>query len=363
MLRLLIIFTILLACYPNKLFSCTILAISDNEKIVVGNNEDAYPNWHTRVWILTKDDTSKYGRIIFGFADGWAQGGMNEQGLFLDAVVGFKDIEWASVPTKPFYSGNLHEKILETAATIEEAVEIYKKYNCAEFEYGKIFLADRSGKSAILSFQNKELQVSLIENGNQVIGYGNKIANRMLKENSDITIKNFQSVLFSSAQEGSTPTLYTNIYDLIKGNIYIYDFRKNKNYIMLNLNEELMKGNHYYDLDLITQQINKEILTDSKCVHVSQARKSNYEKYLGKYKFDSGEIKEITFKDDNLLSIDGNQKHYKLYPLSDTEFSLKFVNVRIKFNIEIKPKEMTVYSIERDGKTKIKQAKLIEEKK
>ena len=54
MLRLLIILTILLVCYPNKLFSCTVLAISDNKNIVVGNNEDADPNWHTKGWILTK---------------------------------------------------------------------------------------------------------------------------------------------------------------------------------------------------------------------------------------------------------------------------------------------------------------------
>ena len=264
------------ASYPNQLFGCTILAISDKKNVLVGNNEDAYPNWHTKAWILTKDTHSKYGRIIFGFADGWAQGGMNDQGLFLDAVVGFNDIEWVSVPAKPFYSGSLHEKILETAATIEEAVEIYKKYNCAEFGYGKIFLADKTGKSAILSFQNKKLKVSLIGSGYQVLGYGDKIAKKMIKENSDITIENLQSVLFSSAQEGSTPTLYTNIYDLKMGNIYIYDFRKNKNYILLNLREELMKGNHYYDLDLITQQVNKATLTDSKCLYVSQLEKSNY---------------------------------------------------------------------------------------
>ena len=43
-------------------------------------------------------------------------------------------------------------------------------------------------------------------------------------------------------------TLYSNIYDLKNGLVYLYYLHNFKNEVVIDLNEELKKGRHYYDL-------------------------------------------------------------------------------------------------------------------
>ena len=51
-----------------------------------------------------------------------------------------------------------------------------------------------------------------------------------------------------SHKEGLTPTLFSNVYDLKNGEIYIYNFHYYGEYVRINLAEELLKGDQYIDL-------------------------------------------------------------------------------------------------------------------
>src|SRR5882757_8490551 len=76
--------------------ACFILFLSDGKQILVGNHED----WLAKdaAIKITPPTASRLGSVIFTFlSEGWAQGGMNEKGLFFDAArTPFVDISFNS---------------------------------------------------------------------------------------------------------------------------------------------------------------------------------------------------------------------------------------------------------------------------
>ena len=81
-------FFILTSIVNHPVVACTIVAISKDNKVLVGNNED-WSDPDSKVWFqsLEKD---KYGCVYFGFKNGWTQGGMNEKSLVFDWVAAFE---------------------------------------------------------------------------------------------------------------------------------------------------------------------------------------------------------------------------------------------------------------------------------
>ena len=100
---------------------CTILKATYDGRTLVGNNED-WADFPTRLWFLAPQDAA-FGRVLFGFINGWAQGGMNDQGLFLDWVAGYTT-GWTRSPDLPDFFENISEKILEEASTVDEALTL-----------------------------------------------------------------------------------------------------------------------------------------------------------------------------------------------------------------------------------------------
>jgi len=65
--------------------ACFILFLTDGQRVVVGNHED----WFAKdaAIKINRPTPGNYGSIIFTFrSEGWAQGGMNEKGLFFDGA-------------------------------------------------------------------------------------------------------------------------------------------------------------------------------------------------------------------------------------------------------------------------------------
>jgi hypothetical protein len=62
--------------------ACTIFSYSQHGNVLVGNNEDVPFLPQAAMWFVP-DSTNGYGRVCFGWDSG-AQGGMNDQGLFID---------------------------------------------------------------------------------------------------------------------------------------------------------------------------------------------------------------------------------------------------------------------------------------
>ncbi|RLD05044.1 MAG: hypothetical protein DRI65_09600, partial [Chloroflexota bacterium] len=63
---------------------CTVIYGVDEENVLGGNNED-FTDSETRIWFLPPED-GKFGRALVGYDSFIWQGGMNDQGLFFDAM-------------------------------------------------------------------------------------------------------------------------------------------------------------------------------------------------------------------------------------------------------------------------------------
>ena len=66
--------------------ACTILVLTDTNRVLFCNNED-WSNPRARIWFVPAG-AKHYGCVYVGFDDGFAQGGLNTQGLASDWVAG-----------------------------------------------------------------------------------------------------------------------------------------------------------------------------------------------------------------------------------------------------------------------------------
>jgi len=70
----------------------------------------------------------------------------------------------------------------------------------------------------------------------------------MLQAADEYTVDLFREILDEVHQVGGAQTLYSNIYDLNEGLIYLYFFHDFEHVVVLNVAEELAQGLHVYDL-------------------------------------------------------------------------------------------------------------------
>lgn len=102
-------FTLIFLFVAFNALACTIFTLSSNGKVLVGNNED-WTDQDSWIWFLPGKE-SEYGMVLTGFGNAYAQGGMNEKGLFFDWFAWGEKLTPVD-STKELYNGNLSEKIL-----------------------------------------------------------------------------------------------------------------------------------------------------------------------------------------------------------------------------------------------------------
>lgn len=248
--------------------ACTIFSVTEDGTTMVGNNEDRTDKGlfkKAKVWFLPQE-YGKYGRMFFGLSDAYPMGGMNDQGLFFDFFANEELNITPGSPEKLNYAGSLSEKILEECSTVNQVLDMYKKYNENIFRYSdaQIMYVDKEGASAVVSWDWDKNELRVIEKSGsfQTVGYGCPIINPELSyDNSDISIQRF-SKLLDNAHQGDF-TIYSNIYDLNKKEVYVYCCQNYGNSIKLNLEDELRKGEHLYNLyDLFPEQKLKMSVND-----------------------------------------------------------------------------------------------------
>ncbi len=179
---------------------CTIFKLTQGARTLVGNNED-WENPRTRAWFRVAE-AHKHGRVFFGFDDGWAQGGMNDEGLFFDWVAGYKVDGWLPSPARRNYTGNLCVKMLEECATVEEAVALFRRYNERAFAYARMMVVDRTGASAIVGWKDGDLLVLRPSGAYQVMGFGGRTAEPLLRQMRAPSVESIRDVLKAALQSG-----------------------------------------------------------------------------------------------------------------------------------------------------------------
>ena len=243
--------------------ACTAFMMADGKQVLVGNNED-FNRHHTRVWFIPAK-SGDYGRVYFGYEDWSPQGGMNDQGLFFDFFA-TKPLEVKSSKDKPKFKGPITDRMAATCATVEDVLAMFAKYHLGSMTRFQMFVADKSGDAAIVEGDHiirKKGTCQVVtnfyhsrvkENRRPCEWYKPscsqyKTAEAMLATNETASVALFRNILQATHRNTIyARTLYSNIYDLKNGLIYLYYMHNFNLHKVFDLKAELKKGPHYYKL-------------------------------------------------------------------------------------------------------------------
>jgi hypothetical protein len=230
---------------------CTAFLVTGDGQVLMGNNEDFW-NPEVRIWFVPAEE-GRFGRVYLGFDNLYPQGGMNEKGLAFD---GFAT---ASYPMhkqegKEVFRGRLLDEVMATCATVEDVVEMLAHHDLRFLERAMLMYSDKSGDSVIIEgdeFLRKEGSFQVVTNFYQSRQENDRarcprfnVAVGKLEAAKEVSIARCRRVLAATAQEGSAPTQYSNVFDLKKGLIYLYHFHNFQEVVVFDLRMELKKGEH-----------------------------------------------------------------------------------------------------------------------
>lgn len=235
---------------PSNSYGCSMIKLTKNGKTIVGNNEDWY-NPNTRIWFETSKNGG-FGAMYVGYENMFPQGGMNEAGLVFD---GFGQSYRAVTDTTgklKISPGDLYKKIMRECATVDEVKNLFNQYNRSFWSSSVLRFVDKSGK--YLYFDGDSLIIG--DNATfvqtNVRPYENKEcwrlekAKRLVANSYNTSIDYCASVMDSVHQGGNWGgSVYTTIYDLNEGKIYLYYFYDYKHVVTFDLKDELLKGDRF----------------------------------------------------------------------------------------------------------------------
>jgi hypothetical protein len=257
--KVLVALVLLLWISSAPLLGCTIVMVVKDGKILVGNNEDR-SFFQTTMRVLPATDRF-YGRIIFGYTDAPIQGGMNDQGLFIDGNA-LRPTGWQAEEGKPYFRGIVIAYVLSKCATVSDVKDFFLKYNVPGLERARFPVADRNGDSMVVEYGQGRVQFVEREGDYQIATnfvFTNvknndypcrryKTADRILASADGLDIALIRNVLDATHQEGRSTTVYSNIFDLKNSKIYIYNVHNFSEAVTLDFKEELAKGKKTIDL-------------------------------------------------------------------------------------------------------------------
>lgn len=264
MKQITIILFVLLGIFlvPNTTSACSVLYYVDAKtgKIYLVNNEDYWYDVKAYIQIEPKSK-KKLARLWYGW-DNFAQGGINEKGLFFDAAV---TPEQERIKDYGNPKNNLGDKILANCSTIEEALNFLDKEKIALNKSHMLF-GDKMGKAVIVEWvagkrklhwitDNKLIMTNYLlsepEAGNYPCYRYASIENRiaeMEKSKEPISLLKVGNTFGQAAQ---TPrenekgrvggTVYTSFIDVSDNKFFLSYKLSNENVIQLDLNSEFSK--------------------------------------------------------------------------------------------------------------------------
>ncbi|MCK4820958.1 linear amide C-N hydrolase, partial [bacterium] len=261
---------IILSVMNEYVVACTVYSATRGGKILAAKNMD-WDNLDSRI-LFIPPSSGKYGRVYVGLEvpEGFCNtSGMNDQGLWYAGASLPERTDVRNHYNKPRIQGELVERAMEECATVEEVIELFTEYWEPWWD-GHSMFADRHGNSVVIEFGDKDVVFIRRQSEYQVMTnfyladsanarwyncYRYKMADYMLKNSDDISIELFRSVADAVHQEGFNPTILTTIHDLKSGEIYIYNFFNYEELVRFNLQEELEKGEGYYALPELFNQV------------------------------------------------------------------------------------------------------------
>jgi Acyl-coenzyme A:6-aminopenicillanic acid acyl-transferase len=256
LLKVLITAFMMLLSISNAI-PCSMYKITMNGKTIVGNNEDSW-RLTSRIW-FEKGTEGKYGAAYVGYSDKpFADGGINEYGLAWDGFTVLpRKLKDQSTKKHGFSFGDM-KTIMQKCKTVDEVYSILNQNNLSSLNGSMLLFIDKAGKYLVVEAdtlipgndptyvlanfcpsQTKDLSAVKLGRYNRGVDF--------LKNKIDTSI-NFCTALSDTMHEcrkkTGDGTLYTNIYDLNEGIIYLYFYHDFKKSVRFNIKEELAKGDH-----------------------------------------------------------------------------------------------------------------------
>ena len=192
MKQILVLMLFLFFILPTCVDACSIFYYIDQAtgKIYVVNNEDYYYNVKSYIQINPKTDKT-YARLWYGWND-FAQGGINQHGLFFDGATTPKQTLPQNYQDPK--GKNVGDEILATCKTVTEAIAYLEAQKIAITE-GHIMFGDSTGNAVVIEWVNGKKEIISIKN-NMLIA-----TNYLL---SDTTAGNYPCYRYHSIEERLT---------------------------------------------------------------------------------------------------------------------------------------------------------------
>jgi len=339
---------------------CSVIYAYDGELALGGNNED-YPNPFTMMWFLPPE-VGKYGRVYFGYEGFIWGGGMNDQGLFFDALAVDQPMP---VPknNRTSYAGSLPDKALTECSTVDCVIEVFSNYHTYDTWYHQFLFGDAEGNSVIVepnqfiqSDDNYQVATNFYQSTISIPTCSHctryNTTSGMLEGVESLSVELVRDILDTIHIEQGSPTQYSNVYDLKERGIYLYHFHNFDEVRVFDLEEELSQGYHAYTIaDLFPENEEFEQWAGPELARID-TMKSNYqpiqvddsifEPYIGNYALPSEmglpyPYYSITVQGDTLiLKIKPDKAWLELLPLSETTYyhASSFSQFEITFLIQ-----------------------------
>lgn len=254
----------------NNSLGCSIFTITLGDKILFGNNEDFYLTGTFIKFVPQTGD--RYGYVTLGYDDndheydGYAMGGMNDQGLCFDSN-GLPEVSLDPKPGQPMAAFHLMEEVLYSYSTVPEVIEWANTSTWyLNMLASQLHVADASGDVVVIS-AGTDGRIAFTDMGDQhyIVSTNFNLANpdnhiagcypcwrhdtavEMLEDITTeemLTINACRDVLEAVHQEGTNPTRYSNVFDLKQRSIYLWLERNFEIVVQLNLDDELAMGYH-----------------------------------------------------------------------------------------------------------------------
>ena len=277
MRSLVLLILIFLLANNNLSIPCTVFFATDGVIVLGGNNED-WSDPNTKFWFIPSTEV-KHGWIKFGFASGYPQGGMNDQGLFWDATAcSYLEMPYSEA-NKEKFNGSLMQKVMEECSTVEEARLVFQNYYCDDQYRAQYLIGDRIGNSIIVegdsiisNNSNYQVMTNFYHSHPELGGYPcwrYETANELLTNNDGISEYLFGYILAATHQEGKYPTQYSQIYNLTDNIIYLFYFHNFDEMIVIILNQELNRGARSYNLPALFSKIQTLTPEDEQVINSS----------------------------------------------------------------------------------------------
>ncbi|MCK4379781.1 MAG: hypothetical protein KAW51_01505 [Candidatus Lokiarchaeota archaeon] len=253
--------------------SCTIFTVNISNTVYFGNNEDYFLEG-TYMWLVPSQEITTpsgniiaYGYVSFGYKynndplDGIVQGGMNDQGLCVDAN------GLPSLPLNPHREREspwiyLITQTLFECANVSEVIDWFLTHYLGTYGTGQVHYADASGDAVVVSvgtdgefnFTRNLSSHYLVSTNFNLANPSNRLgsypcgryttATTMLENitaEMDLTVDACRDILDAVHAEGYYATKYSNIFDPINLEIHLYHNGNFDKRVSLDLVEELGK--------------------------------------------------------------------------------------------------------------------------